>query len=301
VRSLGKGRRALAIAVVLGVSGLAPLGVGGAARASLPAPIPPACDPTLSGPGVPGCPSALQNTIGDVQNPSVQLPDLSPDAQGFYVDYDSIIMDAQTGQWDYVGPELNFDTWAQNLGTVPIDLQADDPSNLAGSTVSQCVSWTTDFVCRQRQPVGGFVWHEAHLHYHFNDFASYELRRLLPDGTADYSDAGLLASSPKVSFCLEDSTQVDPNAFPVGRYDTCNPDQEGISPGWSDIYPSGIEGQTLPLSGLSNGQYALVITLNPAGHVYETKYDNNRVTAIIDIEGLATFNPTVGTVSKSVD
>jgi hypothetical protein len=238
--------------------------------------------------------------LGDAQNPSITLPDLSPNVTEVYIDYQSVELDQETGQWNTSGPMLEFDTWAQNLGKVPVELQADDPGNLAGSSVSQCVSWTTNLVCRQRQTVGGFVWHDAHVHYHFEDFASYELRALLPDGEPDFSDSGLLATSPKVSFCLEDSTKVSDDAPVAPRYTTCNPVQEGISPGWTDIYPSGIEGQTLSLDRLTDGRYALVITLNPAQHLYETNPTNNRVVATLAISHLGSLFPQAEIVQKEL-
>lgn len=258
-------------------------------------PLPPSCDPTKSV-SMPACPSVLLGEVGDVEHPTISLPDLVPDVTEAWVEYEYIDFDGH----DFVfGPaSVTFDTRAQNLGQVPIDLQADDPRNLEGSTVSQCISWTTNLVCRQRTQVGGFTWHEAHRHYHFDDFASYELRTLNADGTPDFQSSGLVSTSPKVSFCLVDSDQVRENSSPVPRYTVCNPYQEGISPGYTDIYDAGIEGQYVSLNGRGNGRYALVVSLNTAAHVHETNTHNNRIVVILNIESVGTFNTVTTIVNK---
>jgi hypothetical protein len=265
------------------------------ARASNP--VPPACDPTgKTGPFVPACPATLLAEAEAIQSPTINLPDLSPDVTETWIYYDYVGFDGH----DFVyGPaHLTFDTWAKNVGNYPVDLLVDQPENLGNSTVSQCLSWTTDFVCRQRQPVGGFTWHDAHKHYHFDNFAKYELRRLNADGTPDFTSDGLLASSPKVSFCLEDSFKFRGDAFPVSRYNLCDGVEEGISPGYSDIYPAYLEGQDVPLTGIGDGTYALVVTLNPAGNVFETTLDNNRIILTVRLDGVDTTNPTGAILEK---
>lgn len=257
------------------------------------------CDPTRAGISMPGCPSVLVGEAGDVMSPSIALPDLVPDVQEVNVEYDHVALGPH-GEWIFGTPFLNFDTRAQNLGRVPVDLQTQDLSNLGESAVGQCVSWTTNLVCRERRPVGGLSWHNEHLHYHFNEFAAYELRRVQADGGPDMSAGGLIASSPKVSFCLVDSARVQETASPVPRYTSCQMAEEGISPGYTDIYGAGIEGQQFSLAGLSNGRYALVLWLNPAARLLETNPTNNRVIAIVEISNLWTLFPTVGIVSKEL-
>ena len=163
--------------------------------------------------------------------------------------------------------------------------------------MSQCVSWTTT-LCRETRSVGGFVWHQEHLHYHYEDFASYELRRLNTAGEADMSAAGLITASPKVSFCLVDSTQVRSDAVPVPRYNSCQPLEEGISPGWSDVYHSDLEGQSLSLDGLTDGSYALLIAMDTSNRLYETDDTNNRVIATVAIRYLGQPFPEAEIIAK---
>lgn len=262
-------------------------------------PIPPACNPTVSGVGVPGCPSVLLGEVGDHENPTISFPDLVPDVgPDPYVAYESIEYDPVTNTFIYGPPQLYFDTYSQNLGQVPLQLNADDATSVSGSPVSQCVSWTTNLLCRKTVPVGGFEWHDDHKHYHYQDFAAYELRTLTEDGEPDYSDDGLISTSPKVSFCLMDSLRVRDDSPIMGRYNTCNPVEGGISPGWTDIYTSDIEGQHLSLEDSPDGQYALVVSLDTANSLYETNDDNNRVVVIVEVSNLASHFPTVTIVSK---
>lgn len=214
-------------------------------------------------------------------NPGHTYPDLVPDTTEVYLNRPVIAF--ENGEFVYGLPEVRFDTYSQNLGTVPLDLVTDDPTALSDTAVSQCVSWRAPFVCRERTTVGGFTWHAEHSHFHYEDFASYEVRRVGRDGNPDYSAKGLVGRSDKVSFCLIDSIQVRPDAVPAPTYVLCTPVREGISPGWADIYTSDLEGQSVSLHGAPDGRYALIITLDSANTVFESDNTNNRVEVIIDI------------------
>ncbi|HVF75450.1 MAG TPA: lysyl oxidase family protein [Acidimicrobiales bacterium] len=262
------------------------------------APVPPSCDPTTPTVGAEACIGVLTGDPGDPFAPQRTYPDLSPNVTEVEAYPPVLGYDEATQTFTYGPNDLYFDTHARNLGSVPLDLVADDPSNVNGSSVSQCVSWTTNLGCRERVTVGGFVWHDIHTHFHFEDFASYELRRLRRNGTVDYRQRGLIATSEKVSFCLLDSIRIRDDSSPVLRYTSCTHAQEGISPGWADIYGSNLEGQSVSLAGVSDGRYALVINMNPGGHVLETDATNNRVVAIVEMTNLATPEPTVSIVDR---
>ena len=187
---------------------------------------------------------------------------------------------------------LWFDTRAQNLGDVPVQLTVDEIETPETSTVSQCVSWRLSdaHLCRETEVVGGFTWHDAHRHFHYEDFAAYQLRRLAPDGRPDYSDAGLLRVSEKVSFCLIDSQQVRPDARPTPFYESCLPAVQGITPGWTDIYTSDLEGQNFSFEGLSNGKYALIIDMDYGNTLRETNDDDNYIEVTIEVSDTADPN-----------
>lgn len=226
----------------------------------------------------PGCVPAL---TGGVTDPAITLPNLVPNVVEVAVER-PFEWDPETGTFYPGAPILYFDTRAQNLGTVPVQLTMNDVPDTETAPVSQCVAWT-ERVCRAQEEVGGFVWHAEHQHWHFEEFAAYQLRRLGADGRPDYSSAGLIALSDKVSFCMIDSAQVDPNASPAPTYNTCLPTVQGISPGWEDIYTYDLPGQSFSLDGLADGRYALVISMNYASRLHESEYGDNVLEATIEV------------------
>lgn len=239
--------------------------------------------------------ATAQETIdGTSQEPELTYPDIAPDVREttvraiFEFDESGAIVERR---------RLFFDTWAQNLGDVALDLTSDDASNLENPRVSQCISWN-GMLCRERKPVGGFEVHPGHGHFHFEDFASYELRYLLPDGTPDFSPAGLISASDKVSYCLVDIERLHDDADRTGTYATCNAHREGISAGWADVYHADLEGQSLLIEGLPDGRYGLVISMNPVRHLAETTYSNNRVVVTLEIDSTGLY-PTSTIIARS--
>ncbi|PYM13498.1 MAG: hypothetical protein DME18_08885 [Verrucomicrobia bacterium] len=111
--------------------------------------------------------------------------------------------------------------------------------------------------------VGTFVFHPQHNHWHFENFARYELHDVAPDGSVGGT---VLASNSKVSFCLTDSVLVDSSLEHVGAqtYVDCDQvDPQGISVGWADVYASSLFGQSLDITGIRNGDYWIVSTADP--------------------------------------
>ena len=115
-----------------------------------------------------------------------------------------------------------------------------------------------------------FEYSSCHRHYHFNDYANYEL--LNANGTN-------ILTGRKQAFCLEDFARFDPNAGPA-KY-TCS--YQGISVGWQDIYGSYLDCQWLDITGIAPGNYMLRVTINPAGILTESSYDNNEATVPVRI------------------
>jgi hypothetical protein len=127
---------------------------------------------------------------------------------------------------------------------------------------------------------GCMVFHPAHNHWHFDDFASYELLR--PTGE-------VVAASEKVSFCLIDSIPFDPALLgqPADPYyTTCDEDAtEGISVGWHDVYASYLPGQAIDIQGLPDGNYCLAIKVDPSNLLVESNELNNETRRGITIAG----------------
>lgn len=225
----------------------------------------------------------LDPVLGD---PGRTLPNLVPNTEDLFIaDFRHVddLGNTEPGRF------LWFDSRAQNLGDVPLQLTVDEVESAESSTVSQCVSWRASdaHVCRETEPVGGFTWHDEHTHFHYQEFAHYELRHLAANGRPDYSDAGLIAVSDKVSFCLIDSAQVRDDARLTPLYVTCFPTVQGISPGWTDIYSNDLPGQNFSLAGLpDDGRYALIIDLDYDNHLFETDDSDNYLEATIELTNI---------------
>jgi hypothetical protein len=131
------------------------------------------------------------------------------------------------------------------------------------------------------------IYHEIHEHYHFEDFARYELYHI---------DTSRLAEvSKKVSFCVVDSHKFLPQlpgspGNPFYRFEDCADaaGTHGISVGWADKYGAGTPGQEFDVTGLRKGEYCLVTRADPTNRLAEIATggeDNNIQTAAIR------FNP----------
>jgi hypothetical protein len=135
----------------------------------------------------------------------------------------------------------------------------------------------TDSVSYQ---AGCMVFHPAHSHWHFEDFARYELRRT---GSGE-----VVSSTTKVSFCLVDSGPFDPS---LGGYDSarfyndCSEDAtEGLSIGWSDTYLATLPGQSIDIRGVPNGDYCLAVKGDPSDIVRESDESNNEAVMRIQLK-----------------
>lgn len=126
---------------------------------------------------------------------------------------------------------------------------------------------------------GTMKYHDApeHDHWHFLDFASYELVK--PDGS-------LVTTSGKQSWCLVPTDPVDlsvPGAAwrpeATGLDSACGDRsalwlREVLPAGWGDTY-SQYQTQAFNLTGVPNGTYKIKITVNPNGNLHERTTANN--------------------------
>ncbi|WP_369371502.1 lysyl oxidase family protein [Promicromonospora sp. Populi] len=126
---------------------------------------------------------------------------------------------------------------------------------------------------------GTMEYHDApeHDHWHFLDFANYELVTTKGD---------LVTTSGKQSWCLAPTDPVDlsvkgavwrPEA--TGLDSTCGDRsaiwlREVLPAGWGDTY-SQYQTQAFDLTGVRNGTYQIKITVNPNGNLYERTRSNN--------------------------
>ncbi len=134
----------------------------------------------------------------------------------------------------------------------------------------------------QERYVGQFVFHPGHNHWHLDSFALYELWSLQADGNLDQ----VVATSDKVSYCLRDiHRQPHPNQATYMGYGSCSYGRQGLSVGWADVYDYYLPGQSIDISGLPDGSYALMSIADPFNLIQESDETNNAVVVYLEIEG----------------
>lgn len=129
------------------------------------------------------------------------------------------------------------------------------------------------------RPAGTCQFHQAHMHFHYNDLVEYSLHKV----TADGRTGAQVARSNKASFCLADdgymgfgrrspngprdyAGQPDcniPSAAQIAAGDAWV--HEGISPGWGDIYTWDTPDQYIDITNVKPGIYDIVTRGNPSG------------------------------------
>jgi hypothetical protein len=191
---------------------------------------------------------------------------------------------------------VRFAMITQNLGVGPLEVRASGgPPVPAGSTrrlrlpLAPARGAAEDLprtAVRQRvylegggytdRPAGDFVFHPAHDHVHFEEFALYELVAL--------EGAAATVASSKVTFCILDyglAATPPPGAPRQPVYGPCGPaggiaeSVQGLSVGWGDYYDPATPGQELDTTGLPDGLYALRITADPQSRLVESDEGDN--------------------------
>lgn len=133
----------------------------------------------------------------------------------------------------------------------------------------------------QQREVGEFVFHPGHNHWHLDSFSLYELWSLQNDGSLDQ----VIATSGKVSYCLRDiRRQPHPDQAPRMGYGTCNYGRQGLSVGWADVYDYYLPGQTIDISGIPDGTYALMSIADPYNLIQESDETNNAIVMYLQID-----------------
>jgi hypothetical protein len=108
-----------------------------------------------------------------------------------------------------------------------------------------------------------FTWASCHQHYHFEQFANYDLLD---------TNGNVVAIGHKVGFCLEDVKMWSPTANPSVKYN-CN--FQGIQKGWADVYAAGLPCQYIDITGVPAGDYVLRLIVNPDNLLPESNTANN--------------------------
>jgi len=142
---------------------------------------------------------------------------------------------------------------------------------------------------------GSMTYHPSHGHMHVDDWGVYTLRTMTNDPNP--LNWPIIGTGAKLAFCLMDygscSTYnghcVDslggtllngnfPNYGLGGGSYNCSPTVQGISSGFTDIYYQYLDGMYLTIPpGTCNGQYYIVVQLDPYNYFLEEKENNNLI------------------------
>jgi len=202
------------------------------------------------------------------------LPTASADDAPLYPDLQSIVPSHLTIQNGHQREMLRLTNGIFDTGSGPLQIRGTTVAPCPAPLTGDCTFATQELLDSAGSVVatslaGYFYFHEAHNHRHQNDVASFMLRAAALDGA-------VVASSPKVTFCLIDfdkSSSVKRNSERV--YWECDGDLQGISPGWIDEYHQSTDGQELDMTGAPEGVYYLIVEVDPTNHWVGSDDSNN--------------------------
>jgi hypothetical protein len=179
---------------------------------------------------------------------------------------------------------LRFSNDIRNVGPGPLLLRFRYDTNF----VTACQMQQEIQVAGGGTPVdvdaGECVFHTQHAHFHYNNFARYELFAVGAGGAPAATHAVV---SKKVGFCTVDvddwsfggpaaqqrpRTYVFPTCNIPNNVPTDNPavwEYMGISAGWGDIYTWDLPAQYIDISAVPDGVYEVVSRANPDGAIVE--------------------------------
>ncbi len=174
--------------------------------------------------------------------------------------------------------KLTNSVW--NGGYGPLDLIGIvDPGSDTQSVVQRILRDDGEY---SEESIGELIFHPGHNHWHLDSFAVYELWTLQPNGTLDQ----VVATSGKVSYCLRDIRRSsEAERIDQAGFTSCSPVRQGLSVGWTDVYQYYLAGQSIDITGLEDGTYALMSTADPHNLIWESDETNNGVVIYLEILG----------------
>lgn len=175
-------------------------------------------------------------------------------------------------------------------GTTPSQLVKQRIYRKQGNTMTSEDRWA-----------GTMTYHPTHNHSHFDDWGVYSLR--IPDpNEPDPLQWPMIGEGSKLGFCLMDFgscefynghcrddndnilTTDSPNYGLGGGQYSCGVTNQGITAGWTDIYYHYLDGMfiTIP-QGVCNGDYMIVVQVDPNNVLLEENENDNLIVAPITL------------------
>jgi hypothetical protein len=171
--------------------------------------------------------------------------------------------------------DFNATVW---VGNAPLDVEG---FRSHGSPIMKAYQyfWQNGHIIgRVRAGTMGFDSKKGHNHWHFEQFARYQLLN---------SGKKLAVQSHKVGFCIAPTDPVDllePTAVwqPsfLGFSGQCGAPtalwvQEMLPAGWGDTYTQSVAGQSFNITGVPDGTYYVEVQANPQGVLHESDTSND--------------------------
>jgi hypothetical protein len=211
-------------------------------------------------PALPAVPE-MKNPLAPVEPDLVPLP-----AWGMNI--------STQGKHDY----LNFSATVWVGGNGPLDVEAFRHGTNPIMQAYQYFYKDRKVVGRVRAGTMGFDGAKGHNHWHFEQFAAYELLG---------GNKKLIVRSQKVGFCIAPTDAVDmlvhgalwqPNY--IGLQGQCGSPtalwvRELMPVGWGDTYSQNKAGQAFDITSLPNGEYYVAVIANPGHVLKEVSYHND--------------------------
>jgi Lysyl oxidase len=225
--------------------------------------------------------ASLAPTAGAGDRGRERLPDLEQELpRGVSI----VRAEPSPGAFEY---RLAFRSAVRNVGDGPLVIRGARPTTGVSTMTADQMIRRGPRAPRRIRRVGRlrYVVSPDHRHWHLLGFERYELRR--PGSTV------ARVEDRKTGFCLGDRYRVDGLRLPA-RSDRpvftsrCGLEatsllqiREGISVGYGDDYVAALEGQYLPLTGVSAGRYVLVHLVNRNRAMHELSYGNNAASILV--------------------
>lgn len=227
---------------------------------------------------------SIPNAVSDpVTTPAAQYPDLKTiPPKGLILDQERLNNNDKKnkdkkdkknnkGGGRYI---LRFANTVWNAGEGPLEIRS-ERINRNRSRAFQVV-YSTDGSKTERV-TGDMVFHDAHNHWHFENFAKYELwRREVYDRwiASGRTNGAASLNGSKVTFCIIDYTvyQELPNTPGSPAYNSCGRAFQGLSVGWGDTYVRSFPDQWIVIgrNTLRNGRYVLRSVADPNNIIQES-------------------------------
>ena len=173
---------------------------------------------------------------------------------------------------------LRFSTTSWNNGTGPLQIEAGSVDTGSGKQQVYQRIFNNDGTS-SRFFAGWFEWHPTHNHFHFDDYALYDLQPINAPGGSE-------RTGQKTTFCIMDTTKIDaslPGAPASAGYSTCGNQIQGMSVGWGDTYGSSLPGQEIDFTDNPDGIYQLRIGIDPNTKIIESSEDDNKSCVLLSI------------------